>query len=190
MKWLLSIAIVLLVAFVFSPRSDIATGSAAPAKPNDAPTPAAANYASARLVFVPLERLNPFPTLGAENTTRTPKPVSLRARAHFPKPEAKNVSPDSLISTLFDEPMNPASVETRFQVTRTDNGAPVDGYFEWQGNLLFFYPVPLLENDTTYEVRLNAGAETRTGDRLEALDWKFSTGSTLRLPGAPDPGGK
>lgn len=183
MKWLLSIAIVLLVAFVFSPRSDIATGSAALAKPNDAPTPAAASYALAPLVFVPLEQLNPFPTIGAENTTRTPKPVSLPVRAHFPKPNAREVPPDSLISTLFSAPMNAASVESRFQVTRADNGAPVDGYFDWQGDLLFFYPVPLLDVDTTYQVRLNAGAETRAGDKLEALVWKFSTGSTIRLPG-------
>lgn len=179
MKWFLSIAIVLLVALAFAPRANLATERAAFANTNNAST--ATPYPSPPLVFVPLHQLDPFPTIGAENTTRTPNRVSLRARAHFPKPGAQQVSPDSLISILFNAPMDAASVESRFRVMRGDTGARVDGYFEWKNNIAVFYPVPLLESDVEYRVVLEPGARTADGMTTlrDKIEWTFSTGELV-----------
>jgi hypothetical protein len=187
MKWLLSIAIVLLVALAFAPRAEIASHQRAVAQAAERATPTATPPLSPPLVFVPLDQLNPFPTIGAQNTTRVPTPQPAQARAHFPKPGAQNVSPDSLISMVFTARMQRASVESRFRVVRADNGALVNGYFEWRNRVMVFYPVPLLESDTTYQVRLKAGAETLAGTKLDGLEWNFSTGSLIRLPGTALP---
>lgn len=181
MKWLLSLAIVLLIAVAFAPRPDLASDSAALAQSGATPTPTTTPTLAPPLVFVPLEQLNPFPTLSAENTTRTPPRQSLRARAHFPKPNAQHVPPDTLISIVFDTRMERASVEARFHVVRADTGAPVDGYFEWNNKLLLFYPVPLLENNVVYRVVLEPGAQAlNKSDVLQdPVEWKFSTGELL-----------
>ncbi len=177
MKWLFSIALVALIAFAFAPRSEI-TPRVALATWRDAPPPTTTPLPPPPLVFVPLEQLNPFPTLSAANTTRTPDRVTLRARAHFPKPRAQAVPPDSLISILFNAPMNAASVEKRFQVTRADTGAAVAGYFEWQKNMAMFYPVPLLESNAPYRVVLTPGAQAADGMTTlrEQIEWTFVTG--------------
>lgn len=187
MKWLLSIAIVVLVALAFAPHAEIASNQRALAQAAEKPALTATPFPSPPLVFVPLHQLNPFPTIGAQNTTRVPTPQPSQARTHFPKPGAQNVSPDSLISMVFTARMQRASVESRFQVARADNGELVDGYFEWENRVLVFYPVPLLESDTTYQVRLKAGAETLAGTKLDGLEWNFSTGSLIRLPGTALP---
>lgn len=176
MKWLISGAIVLLIIVTLSPRAEISPERAAAAKQNAAPT--LTPYPSPPLVFVPLEKLNPFPTLGAHHTTRTPNKTSLRAHAHFPKPNAHSVSPDSLISIRFDTRMERASVEARFNVFRADTGAEVDGYFEWTNRMMVFYPVPLLESNVEYRVVLDGGARTlQTNTALqEKVEWNFWTG--------------
>ncbi|GIL15076.1 MAG: hypothetical protein BroJett039_02490 [Chloroflexota bacterium] len=180
-KWFLSLALVAFIALVFAPRAEITPARAAWAKALPSPT---ITPLAPPLVFVPLEQLNPFPTLSAANTTRVPRALSyVHARPHFPKPDARQVAPDSPISLLFDARMERASVETRFHVARADNGAAVDGYFEWHNKLLLFYPVPLLENNVAYRVVLEPGARslTKPDTILEPVEWKFSTGE-LSLP--------
>lgn len=181
MKWLLSLAIVLLIAVAFAPRADLAPDSAALAQFSAPPTPTATPTLAPPLVFVPLEQLNPFPTLSAENTTRTPPRQFPRARAHFPKPNAQHVPPDTLISIVFDTRMERASVQARFHVARADTGAPVDGYFEWNNKLLLFYPVPLLEKNVVYRVVLEPGARAlyKSDTIQERVEWNFSTGELV-----------
>ncbi|RIK32920.1 MAG: hypothetical protein DCC52_04455 [Chloroflexi bacterium] len=94
---------------------------------------------------------------------------------------AQAVAPDSLISILFDAPMNAASVEKRFHVTRADTGAAVAGYFEWQAKMAVFYPVPLLESNASYRVVLAPGAQSADGTATlrDKIEWTFATGELL-----------
>ncbi|MDL1895080.1 hypothetical protein FBQ82_02295 [Anaerolineae bacterium CFX7] len=180
-KWLFSIALVAFIGVAFAPRSEI-TPRVARATWRDVSTPTP--LAPPPLVFVPLEQLNPFPTLSAANTTRTPPRATLRARPHFPEPHAQAVAPDSLISIVFEMPMNAASVEKRFHVTRADTGAAVAGYFEWQAKMAVFYPVPLLESNASYRVVLAAGAQSADGTATlrDKIEWTFATGELFAVP--------
>ena len=199
MKWFLSLAIVVLIALAFSPRADVSAdrGVLVPqperggnargaADPRETATPQATPKPTSSLfMLVPLRLLNPFAD-ELNPTPNAPAPKMPRAKIHFPKRNAQNISPDSLISIVFTTPMNRASVETRLRVTRADTGERVDGYIEWENNVMVFYPVPLLESDSTYHVRLMPGAESRdTGKTiLKTLEWNFSTGSFIVLPEA------
>lgn len=193
MKWRIAITLVLLLVFALTPQFQSISGETAsqsnialasiPSEPvvqqrsEIVPPPTAVPTAAASYMLIPLTVINPFPITARTDNTETAQ-TPLRARAHFPKPNAQAVSPDSLISIMFNAPMDHASVETRIHIIRADNGASVDGYFEWEKQSIVFYPVPLLESDTVYRVILESGA--RASDTPATLDstleWQFSTG--------------
>jgi Tol biopolymer transport system component len=88
-----------------------------------------------------------------------------------PAPGAENISPRARLRIAFDRPMDPASVESAFQID-----PPTAGEFSWEGNTLVFTPLlawPLRRNVT---VTLNGGRGRNGLPLYGALGWTFLVG--------------
>jgi Tol biopolymer transport system component len=73
------------------------------------------------------------------------------------------------IRVTFYEPMDAASVESRFAVD-----PPAAGTFSWSSTQLTFKPSAALAADQTYTVTLRAGAQSLQGRRMiEDVRWSF-----------------
>ncbi len=76
------------------------------------------------------------------------------------------------IHVVFNEPMNAASVESRFTIQ-----PPVVGKFTWNGPQLTFKPSTALAADQTYTVTIRAGAVSTRGRRVvDDIHWTFHVG--------------
>ena len=79
------------------------------------------------------------------------------------------------ISVSFNRRMDKASAEDAFSLTRTINGEPVQGSFEWDGNTLIFHPDGVLVNSRLYTARIGDGAKSASGKPLSApVSWEFT----------------
>ncbi len=89
--------------------------------------------------------------------------------ATLPSGEAHTTMP---IRVTFNEPMNAASVESRFAID-----PPVAGKFAWSGQQLTFKPSTALAPDQTYTVTIRAGATSAQGRPLTGdVRWSFHVG--------------
>jgi hypothetical protein len=107
-------------------------------------------------------------------------------------PTGQGNSPHSYIQVVFNENMNHERVEEAFNVT---GGSQVldldDGFFNWNGNIMRFYPYERLEYNTDYIVTVNITASDLVGNNLDGdgdgifkgdLDiffWIFNTQSLI-----------
>ncbi|MGQ9600094.1 MAG: Ig-like domain-containing protein [Anaerolineae bacterium] len=92
------------------------------------------------------------------------------------------VGPTDVISVTFNQPMDRASVQTRFSLEL--DGQPVEGIFRWQGaatatapeTMIFVPDIPLLRS-TAYSAKLAPGARARAGELAieEEIRWEFTT---------------
>jgi Tol biopolymer transport system component len=90
----------------------------------------------------------------------------------IPVPNSSDVSTQAEVRLTFEEVMNKASVERRFEVAPLAKGTLV-----WYGNTLVWRSKDPLASDTPYTVRLAAGAKSAQGRVLrDDLVWTFSTG--------------
>jgi Tol biopolymer transport system component len=89
------------------------------------------------------------------------------------------------IRLAFSQPMEPASVESRFRIEPA-----IDGAFAWEGETLTFHPRGALAPDTAYSVTLEAGALNEQGRLLrQPHTWRFHTRSPdLLYLGRTEPG--
>ncbi len=98
--------------------------------------------------------------------------VGVRVDELAPPPGSTEVSTRVEIGLTFDEPMDQASVERRFQMEPA-----IEGELDWRGNRLVWRPRAALAADTRYVVTVAAGARSTQGRRLkEDLTWAFHTG--------------
>lgn len=78
-------------------------------------------------------------------------------------------SANTSIRIEFNQPMDFASVESRFSIE-----PKVDGTISWEGNTLVFKPRVPLSAGQTYTAQLQAGAASKTGRQTsELLGWTF-----------------
>lgn len=98
--------------------------------------------------------------------------VGVRVGDLVPPPDSAGVSTRTDVRLTFDEAMDQASVERRFQMT-----PPLSGTLSWRGKTLVWQPRQGLVADTLYVVTLSAGARSAQGRRLkDNLTWTFRTG--------------
>lgn len=98
--------------------------------------------------------------------------VGVRAEPLAPAPDAVGVSTRGEVRLRFNEPMERASVESRFALAPA-----VPGQVRWQGNTFVWLPDEPLAAETGYTVRLQAGARSERGRQLRHdLVWRFQTG--------------
>lgn len=84
------------------------------------------------------------------------------------------------VSITFNEPMDKASTQTAFSVTKTLDGAPVQGSFSWSTNTMRFVPWASLASGTQYTVAVGASARDAAGNPIDqAKSWTFKTISNV-----------
>ena len=95
-------------------------------------------------------------------TTAAPRLVSLE-----PSTETGPYRLDAKLCCTFNQPMDPASVESHFALIGPQ-GAPVAGQASWdeRTTVMTFTPDNLLERDAEYIIRLDAEAQGRGGTPL------------------------
>lgn len=95
-------------------------------------------------------------------TTARPQIIQIEPVTETPWPL------DAPVKLSFNQPMDPASVETNFSLTGPD-GAPVAGTFTWNDahTRLTFQPDSLLARGATYTLQLNAQALAAGGTPLD-----------------------
>jgi Tol biopolymer transport system component len=85
-------------------------------------------------------------------------------------PEGSSPPATTSISIDFGQPMDTGSVEARLSIR-----PPVEGAMRWEGAQLVFTPDSALAAGQTYEVTLEAGAESERGRRTaEPVSWTFA----------------
>ena len=91
------------------------------------------------------------------------------------------------VSVTFSKPMDQASVQGAFSLTRS-GGAAVAGSFSWIGNTMTFVPNADLARGADYEAELTTAARDLAGNPLGSQQrWTFSTWSKTSLaPGSVD----
>ena len=95
-------------------------------------------------------------------TTASPRLISVE-----PDPQAGTIRLDSKVALIFNQPMDPTSVEASFTLLGPDQ-TPMPGEFTWEENntRVIFTPAGLLSRDSTYTVRLDSAAQARGGTPL------------------------
>lgn len=93
-------------------------------------------------------------------------------------PQGDKVPPTQPVVVTFSQPMDPASTEAAFSLTRINGGqASVPGTFRWDevGATLTFSPTAPLEFGGAYRVRIEASAQpaSRQGNLREAFEREF-----------------
>jgi TolB protein len=98
--------------------------------------------------------------------------VGVQVSGIVPAPNSVGVSTRAEIRLTFDEPMDQASVERRFQIEPA-----VEGRLSWRGKTMAWRPRQGLAADTRYRVTVAADARSVQGRHLkEDLTWAFHTG--------------
>jgi hypothetical protein len=78
----------------------------------------------------------------------------------------------AVFSTAMDKP----SAQAAFSLTRTSDGAAVNGSFSWYGNALIFLPASPLANGTNYTATVSTAAKDLFGNTMGAAKtWRFTT---------------
>jgi hypothetical protein len=112
-----------------------------------------------------------------EFTTIQPAILEVRPPSGF-----KYVGPTDVISVTFNQPMDHASVQTRFSLEVNDE--PVAGTFRWEGGekptspeTMIFVPDDPLPRDAEGSVKVEADVRARQGamGTTSAKTWRFST---------------
>jgi Tol biopolymer transport system component len=89
-----------------------------------------------------------------------------------PAAGAQGVATRPQLAFTFSEPMNPATMEGRFQVN-----PPLSGTLRWNGNTAFYTPLQPLLRDTAYTVTVRAGGQSERGRAmLRDVSISFRTG--------------
>jgi hypothetical protein len=111
-------------------------------------------------------------TTGATADTTAPIVIST-----VPRSDATNVPVNGLISAVFSEPMNPASLN-QMTFTLKQGATAVPGTVTSLGAPVTFDPSSPLTAGTTYTATISTGARDLAGNALVAdHTWSFTTGS-------------
>lgn len=91
-----------------------------------------------------------------------------------PSPETGQIPLDAKFKLFFNQPMQPASVESQFALLDGRGGAMM-GSFEWQDDNreVEFRPSSLLQRGATYTMQLNGEARSAGGASLSAFSQYF-----------------
>jgi hypothetical protein len=117
-------------------------------------------------------------------TAAAPVPIVPTVISTIPvtTPEDTNVPLNQVVSAVFSEAMNPATINAT-TVTLTGPGVtPVLGLVAYSavGKSLVFVPTADLTANTTYTATITTGAQDLAGDGLASnYTWIFQTGATL-----------
>jgi subtilisin len=103
-----------------------------------------------------------------------------------PADGATAVTTGSAVSVTFSEPMDKASAQAAFSLTRASDGAAIAGSFSWSGSTLTFRPAAALAEGTDYRATVGPGARDLAGNELgTSRAWTFRTLTTVTaLPGS------
>ncbi|MBU4190650.1 MAG: Ig-like domain-containing protein, partial [Candidatus Thermoplasmatota archaeon] len=86
-------------------------------------------------------------------------------------PTGDNIPIDTIITVIFNEPMNQTSAENAFIVSPM-----VDGDFAWNDNTMIFTPTNPLSYNETYNVTITTDATDVAGNHLgNNYSWGFTT---------------
>jgi subtilisin len=97
-----------------------------------------------------------------------------------PAANTTSVSPATVVSVTFAEPMDLAATQAAFSLVRAGDGAPVAGTYSWSVETLSFRPSAPLAEATAYTARLGAAASDAAGNPLAAeRTWTFTTWRTV-----------
>jgi hypothetical protein len=101
--------------------------------------------------------------------------------AHYVSPPygSSGVATNAPIIAGFNKPMNHATAEAAFSLTRNSDGAPVAGTFGWYGNAMIFKPNAPLQPGMSYSARVADTATDNSGNRMARSEfWWFTTASS------------
>lgn len=107
--------------------------------------------------------------------------------ARSPRNGATNVVLNSHIIAEFNEPLNPATVNSdNFMVY--ENGNAIQGTLFYEDQTAWFVPLNYLAPNTTYEVLITTGIMDPMGNAMENDEsWSFTTGTTIEpIPNSCD----
>jgi len=107
--------------------------------------------------------------------------ISPRVISTYPRPQSVHVSPSTVISTTFNQPMDHTSAESLFGLREFHSEEPMPGRFQWHENTMGFVPDEELALDTEYVWWLEKGALAATGTRQTATD-SLGTFTTIKPP--------
>lgn len=107
----------------------------------------------------------------------------------LPVDGAEGVPVGTVVSVIYDEPIDPLSVNAA-TITLTDEaGAVVPATVAVAGNVASLTPTAVLDTVTTYTAELTVGARDPTGNESPTvLSWTFTTGTGAVLLSSFDPG--
>lgn len=98
-----------------------------------------------------------------------------------PASGATSVDPTTTIRVAFNQPVVPASAESKFSIAPS-----VAGSFTWEGNTMVFHPTAALGYGTVYTATARPGIQSVKGlDSVSDLSTKFTTRTqsvTLNVP--------
>lgn len=115
----------------------------------------------------------------ARVTIRMPDRLAPTVTTTTPLGGATSVASQTNVTTQFSEPMDQASTQAAFSLSRTSDGATVPGASSWSGRTLSFDPTADLAPGTTYTARVGTGALDEAGNSLQtAHAWQFVTSGT------------
>jgi hypothetical protein len=103
--------------------------------------------------------------------------------AVYPLHQATLVDPAAEITLMFNQEMDAATVEERFELAVAPSGEPVAGAFSWQDLSLRFTPDEPLLRGAEYVIRLAAGAHAAQGEATIPQDdaWRFQVAPLPRV---------
>jgi serine protease AprX len=133
-----------------------------------------------------------FVDLSAGTTPPSPDTTAPAVSLVSPADGATSVDRSTNVTVTFSEPMDKASVQSAFSLTRTSDGSPVSGTFSWSGNAMTFHPSADLDATTQYTARVAGGAggaKDTAGNALASdATTSFTTGQTF-VPATAAPTG-
>lgn len=92
-------------------------------------------------------------------------------------PKGNDISVDSDIRIVFDQPMDKSSVESKFEVSPR-----VEGSKSWINDTTLVFDPTTLKKGTTYTISLKKGSNTISGGILESdYSFKFSTLGAVKV---------
>ncbi len=100
----------------------------------------------------------------------------------FPEENAQAVNIRTFLQIIFDESIQPSSVE--FDLKNFNTGRPVSGVKTVEENKVTFQPVSILSYSTTYRATVKAGVRDKAGNAMKQdYSWSFTT---EKAPAVPD----
>lgn len=95
-----------------------------------------------------------------------------------PADGAAVIGATAIMQVVFNEPLDPQTVEDSSMVVESEAGAMVTGLVSYDqfNNAVLFTPNAPLENNTSYTVTLAAGVADPSGNAIEQDEsWSFTT---------------